>query len=175
MERADLEGCDSWQAGRIGNKAVIQEDVCILDHPQRNLVLNLGCPQPTRTLAHDEGVHLQSTTAENMCKPQRLSTTGSTTMEIRFAETAATANLSVYMFWNRQIWQHARTNGQLKARILRHTSASLQWASGHLLRLAAPRPDHNDISKGGVANPALLPIQHPAAVHLHMHCMPYLH
>ena len=172
MERADLEGCDSWQAGRIGHKAVIQEDVCILDHPQRNLVLNLGCPQPTRTLAHDEGVHLQFTTAENVCKPQDISTTGPTTVLNLFCRDSRNCKfVSVYIFWNRQVWLHARTKGQLKARILRRTSASLQWASGHLLRLAAPCPDHDNISKGGVANPALPPIQHPAAIHLHMHCM----
>ena len=126
MGRADLEGCDSWQAGRIGHKAVIQEDVCILDHPQSNLVLNLGCPQPTLTLAHDKGVHLQITTAEDVCKPQETSTAGPTAVLYLVCRDSCNCKfVFVYIFWNRHVWLFARTCGQLRARIL-HTSATLQ-------------------------------------------------
>ena len=41
--------------------------------------------------------------------------------------------------------------------------------SAHLLCLTAARPDDYDVCKGGIANPAFPPIQHPAAIHLTRH------
>lgn len=39
--------------------------------------------------------------------------------------------------------------------------------SAHLLCLTAACPDDYDICKCGIANPALPPVEHPAAIHLH--------
>ncbi len=56
--RGDLEGGDARETGSVSHKAVVQEDVSVLNAPQRNLVLDFGGSQPARPLAHNKCIHL---------------------------------------------------------------------------------------------------------------------
>ena len=54
-----LERIHTGQPGRVRDKALVQEDVSVLNTAQRNFVLNLAGAEPLGPLAHYKGIHLQ--------------------------------------------------------------------------------------------------------------------
>ena len=55
---------------------------------------------------------------------------------------------------------------EAQVRSLTYREKAVSKQSAHLFGLTAASPDDYDVCKCGIANPALLPIQHPAALHL---------
>lgn len=123
-------------------RQVCCERACILHAAQGNLVMDLLCAQALRALPHNEAVHLRIT-ALNEQAHHRHAPFQRTTSVNRPGTT---------------VQRPKDTTSSYLTQHLLHKPC--------LLRVQVSRPDANDICKGGIADPPLLPIQHPAAVYL---------
>jgi hypothetical protein len=151
-----LERGDTRKPRRIRHKAVVEEDIGILHAAQRNLVLDLGRPEPPAALLDDKCIDLHMGDAQN-----------SSVAQIDAASVIMQHKL-LLNFTSRKLCNTICDTCKSKpfhSSLETLENLSAVWKP-HLLRLAAARPDHDDISEGSVAYPALAAVQDPAAAHL---------